>query len=488
MYSYIFQGSIMKYFYLCLFSFLFSIDGFSLSYEIPFNPKNKAQFYLNKSHLSDEGVSINKNANTENNVFLPNISILNFEKLKSHLNLKFENISLIKDSQVGDHSGLFYQKTSYVQFPFYGSFDTGMSMKFWLKPFSTEIGQIFATEYLSSSKLSKELTIFFNKGKLVFRFNHLFISHQRKKPVSVEITSKSYIPSNKWGHHFLEYNPSNGQLNYYYNGNLEAQIYVTNTQTEGNALLFLDLPAKSNFILGKGFRGLMDQFVLTNNLQDESVNHFDKSYLFTRVIDLKSVSLLYNISLDSFLPKDSGTKIEYRYSRLPFSDDISDSLIPWEEYDDKTIGKNQIKVRYLQIKTTLFRDPTDEKSPLLKKLTINYSPLEIPTKPINIGAISSSGSLIVSLQKNMNQNISGFKIYLGSKRNQYFGEPEANLESPLFIPVMAFTENPSTNQLTYKIDGLIVDKLYFIRVSSVSADGIESDLSEEESVRIRNIS
>jgi hypothetical protein len=476
MYKYLFTFSLL----------LLPLRLFCMTYEIPFNLQNKEKFYLSRSKLVTGGIAIAKEMNKGKNIFSPQLSIMNFEQLNRAPQFQPKNISLIKDSQIGEQSALFYNKNSFIKFPFYGNFDKGISIEFWAKPFTTESGQIFSTQSLNPSHINKELIIFFRQGKLIIRFQNLFVSYKDiHKPLSLEIQSKSLIPSNKWGFHRLEYNPSNGQINYYFNNNLESQTWATSNNLADDSLLFFNLPKKSSYVLGKGYRGLMDQFLLSSGKKENFEKIFEKSYIFTKVINLKGISSIYNVSLDSFYPQDTDTKIEYRYALLPFTTDIPDSLIPWHEMDStKNLGKDFIKAKYIQFKLTLFRDPTFYKSPLVKKLSINYSLLDIPTKPVDVEATSNDGTLRLSFREIFNENVAAFKIYLGSKRAQYFGEPNIGLDSPILVPRTALIQDRSTGRLSYKIDGLMVDKLYFFRITAISTDGVESEMSQEKAIRI----
>lgn len=455
-------------------------NSFGLIKKIIFSQENKELFYL-KNSKTEDGVIIDTGDSQiktdKNGKFIDFESINSFDT----------NISTIDDRVFGRKSGLFYNSSNYLRFTYDATFDEGLIIDFWVKPFSTEIGTIFYTESLSTNTIQKEIRIYLKKGKSYVRFENMFLDFS-KKYKTIELSSGSIITLKEWQHHKIIYKATTGKLQYYINNTLVDEAWTTTDGNPNSTIMYLDMPKNIFYVIGKGFIGLVDNFFISNTGEDIETTVFSREngYIYTRVIKMDELSEIYNLDINSILPKDTFVRLEYRYSLEPFSDNTPEEILKWEDYNLLKVWTNPIfKTNYIQFRITLFPSPNGKFSPIVKELIIKYNPIKRPPTPLDINLYSSKEELIITLREPTDKNIIGYKIYYGTEQNYYWGDDAIEGKSPIFVSITDFDRIVGQHRILYKLRGLAPFKVYYVRISAVNKDGIEGPMSEEKSVRIR---
>lgn len=480
----------MKKLLIGLFCLAYSAS-FAKTIEIPLTKKNSGNFYLYNAQVKNnfvrvaEGDSVYKTA--------PNSFFLNFEKNNPGNDSISENtVSYFKDSKFGKSSGLFYEPSNRIKFNFPAKFDYGMVLEFWIKPFGVESGTVLSASWPFPKGKNKSIEVYFKSGKIYFVFENVFLgSTITTKPRIIKISSDKFIPVRQWRHHRLTYNPSNGELNYYLDGELTAQAFATDNGQPDSTPMYLDNPPDWDYILGHGYRGMMDNFFLSADTKNTfEINKYEpqNSLVQTRVIQLKKFFSITGLEVISTMKKGTFINLQYRTSIEPFSDHTSEDVLKWQDYNLVNPQYNPLfKSKYIQFRINLFASSDGKKTPFVKAIKIKYDPIEAPAVPLNFEASSSEGKITVSLRENYNKNIKAYKIYYGSKKNNYWGSGAIQGSSPIIVPVSSFEAVPSESKIYYTLQGLEIFQVYFIRISALNEEGLEGELSEEISVRVRKL-
>jgi hypothetical protein len=475
-----------KRIFILLLLILTGATGFAKVLEIPFNLENKDQFYLSNARIKNNRVTLSEGDAVYKSVF--NSVFIPFEKSVSHPS----NISFFQESVFGNQSGLFYESNNYLRFYFENRFDFGMVMEFWLKPFTVDNGTVLSTEYLSSDTMNRHMEVYFQSGKLVFNFENLFLDETAKsEPRSVRISSEKLIPLKEWHHHRITYNPTNGEINYYLDGTLVSQVWATADKRPGSTVMYLENPLRWQFVLGKGYRGLMDNFFLSANLEDRfdtSIYDKRKGWIHPRVLKFDSLSSIYDLDISSIRPKNTYLTLQYRSSTTPFSDSTPENLIPWKDYNLENPRQNStIKTRYIQFRIGLYPAPDGERSPMVQRMRVKYNQIDIPSIPLGLSASSSEGQVRVSFRESPNRNIVAYKVYYGARKDEYWGHEAYEGASPILLPITEMQKAGDDGRLSFTLKGLELYKVYYIRITALSDEGLESEMSDEVSVRVRKL-
>ncbi|HOJ49254.1 MAG TPA: fibronectin type III domain-containing protein [Spirochaetota bacterium] len=469
-----------KKFFTILFLIGLSGNYYGLIKKITFSEDNKELFYLKNSKI-ENGIVIETG---DKEIKSTNGKIIDFENIDEI----DTNISTIDDRVFGKKSGLFYNSSNYLRFKYQNDFSEGMVIDFWIKPFSTEVGSIFSTENLSIDGNLRKIKIFFRKGKVYVKFDNIFLDSITKKNKTIELTSDKIITLKEWQHHKVIYNATIGKLEYYINNILVDEKWTTSDGNPNSPIMYLDIPSNIFYVLGKGFIGLIDNFFISNRPDNIETTLFSREngYIYTRVIKMDELSEIYNLDINAILPKDTFVRLEYRYSLEPFSDNTPEDILKWEDYNIHKVSLNPIfKANYIQFRITLFPSPDGKFSPIIKELLIKHNPIKRPPIPLDLNLYSSREEVIIILREPTDKNIIGYKIYYGTEQNYYWGEDALEGKSPIFVSISDFEKIVGQPKIVYKLKGLQPFKVYYIRVTAINKDGVESPMSEEKSIRVR---
>lgn len=456
--------------------------------EIPFNHEGQKDFFLFNCRIKNRAVEVSEGDalyfKSFNSIFIP------FEGRQGKS--AEAALSFFNDRVFGNTSGLFYESKNFMRFTFENSFDLGMVLEFWIKPFSVESGTVISTEYLSPDGINRHLEAYFKSGKLYVVFENLFIdSSVPPKPRTVVISSDRILPVKEWHRHRVTYNPATGEISYFLDQELVSQVWATEDGNPGSALMYLEAPRKWDYVLGKGYRGLMDNFFLTADAKNAfplSIHDTANGLIQSRVFRFPSLSSVYDMELDSNLLKDTALTLQYRISVEPFADHTPETIVPWKDYNIENPQFNEkIKGNYIQFRVTLYPSPDGKFSPMVKAMRIKYDTLEIPSIPLGLAVTSSESRITLGFRESLNRNIVGYRIYYGLKSGEYWGKEAIEGISPLFVPVSQLEAARRDGRLYYTLRGLEPGKVYYLRITAVNDESLESEMSEEVSVRVRKL-
>ncbi len=465
---------------------IISVNVSAKVYQLDFTGDNREMFYLYNSQSRHDGIKVAEGDRVYKKSF--NSVFIDFEKEI----YRDSNISFHKDSVFGEYSGLFYDPKSYLRFKFETKFDFGMVLEFWVKPFTAESGTILSTEYLSTDGVSRYLEIFFKAGKIHYKFQNLFVDEKMPPNTkSVEISSLKHVSLKEWHHYRLTYNPANGLINLYIDGQLEKQVWATKDGNPGTSIMYLQIPEKWYYVIGRGFRGFIDNFFLSPDLSNKfeiSIHDRKRGFIQSRALNLKSLVSIYDIDVNKKLLTDTSVTLQYRASVNPFSDNTSSKIITWKDYNLVNYQENpSIKCKYIQFRIIMFPSPEGKFSPLVKSLKLKYNKVDIPSIPLGLFAFSTQKKVILSFRESLNKNIVAYKIYYGKKKGQYWGRSALQGVSPVLVPITELEKNNNNARLYYELKSLMLNKVYYIRITALTDEGLESEMSKEVSVRVRKL-
>ena len=127
--------------------------------------------------------------------------------------------------------------------------------------------------------------------------------------------------------------------------------------------------------------------------------------------------------------------------------------------------------RYVQVRAVLKSNVDRNVTPVLNNVSINYHNPEKPLVPSNLTATAINGTSVMLKWNGSHENISGYKIYYGTKSGVY--------NEAQYTPIVI------ENVQEYTIEGLQEGRVYYFTVTAIGGEGgnIESGFSEEVYVR-----
>jgi hypothetical protein len=280
-----------------------------------------------------------------------------------------------------------------------------------------------------------------------------------------------------WSHHLIRFDSSTGMVEYLVNGKAESIVYANTTRREGGEV-FIPLTGKNgSFIIGGGFSGMIDEFMVHGALAPAPELQKYPVYggrIQTGAIDLGEgnndviklevsggkTAILYDRISNEFkqsgrfrFADDSEMHFFIRASDNPYRWDAS-----WHPVMPGTDIAGNVLGRYVQLAVDFYPSADGETSPYLEELRITYFPDEPPLPPAQLTAVALDGAVRLQWKSSPDKNAQGYLIYYGDSSNDYFGEGAALGVSPI--------DAGKSNSIT--IDGLKNGVLYFFRVAAYS--------------------
>ena len=269
--------------------------------------------------------------------------------------------------------------------------------------------------YLKGKKYG--ISCFLKNNKITFEFYNLFWDKDVSIPV-VSIQAKQTIHRLQFDKVALLYDATDGLLKLYFNLEEQQVLYLTNTGTEeGYPLLMKNHPLDASLlVIGKHFRGALDEFIFSNAILSLSPESFtygnlknnygffaqrQASFISKRYSLTYSQSLLSHFFIEASEPY--GTKIELyiRYSDSPFTENINEFEMPFtavtfQNRQDSMQGFSwiesvnmKIKAKYYQWKLILYPDPLGRATPIISKIKLDYYDNTPPSVPLNFTLLES---------------------------------------------------------------------------------------------------
>ena len=373
------------------------------------------------------------------------------------------------------------------------------TVEFWLYPLNLENGEEILLwisarpgQASPSDYTFQRILCVSSKNRLQWSFLNFFASPDGARNINIDISGVSAVVPKNWSHHLIRFDSGTGLIEYLVNGNSESIVYATTTGHEGGEVYSPIAGEGGSFVLGSGFSGMMDEFMIHGAyVSNPAIRkyHTPCGRIETRAIDLGEGNNGI-LKVEAFGGKTSlvDTKIMGEYKRngeFRFSDDsqmqffvrTSDNPYRWDSpWRSVTPGADiagTVSGRYVQIAVDFYPSADGEASPYLEELRITYQPDEPPLPPPQLTAVAMDGAVRLQWKSSPDQNTQGYLVYYGTSSDDYFGGDAA----PGASPIDAGKRN------SIHIDGLKNGVLYYFRVAAYSSEFHAGEFSREVRAR-----
>jgi hypothetical protein len=379
------------------------------------------------------------------------------------------------------------------------------SIEFWLNPQNLENGEQIllwisslpaqstrGTRASPTNHTFQRILCLASKNRLQWSFIGFFLSPDTRQSVDIYITGQSAIVPKTWSHHLIRFDSATGMIEYAVNGRVEAIDYATSTRREGGEVHTPVVGEGGEFVLGGGFSGLMDEFMIHGGLAPApTIQKYPirGGRIETGAIDLGDGSnsvLKIEASGGKTQIQNARTGSEYkRNGRFLFSDDSemqffirgSNNPYRWDSaWYPVTPGldiEGSVTGRYVQVAVDFYPSADGEASPYLEELRVIYYPDEPPLPPAQLMAVAIDGAVQLQWKSSPDSNTRGYLVYYGTTGDDYFGEDAALGVSPIDVG----------KRNTVIIEGLKNGTLYYFRVAAYSYKGSVNPAEPQSATR-----
>ncbi len=394
-----------------------------------------------------------------------------------------KDIRYISGTNGGD-AILFPNIRSYVKINYYlgdnmhNFYDTmtSFTLEFFLNPYRIRMNsQILSkTTIYNDNGATKYSGVRANiiNGRLVWQFNNLF--SYNGVYTNVILSEGEYLKENEWRHHSVSFDASTGKLVKYIDGLEDQIIYLTSTGDASGSPYIIEFEniKLDPLYLGQGFIGALDAFYFTPHYK-QNFNLYGYTIdgeVISKVIDFQNKNtFIDSINYAGNFTNGSYIDLYYRTSDYYFAP--NDLNIDWQplKYNTNTIKDG--RSRYIQIRSVLKSNVDRNITPVLNNVSIVYHYAKEPLIPINLNASAVNGSSVMLKWEGSHENITGYKIYYGTKSGIY--------NDTQYKPIVI------GNQSEYVVEGLNEGEVYYFTITAIGGEGgnIESGYSKEVYVR-----
>jgi hypothetical protein len=375
------------------------------------------------------------------------------------------------------------------------------SIEFWLYPANMENGEQILSwtssgQTARGDKVFQRIQCVASKNRLLWTFLSFFSPPGGGGQTTFSI-SGSPVLLKVWSHHLIRFDSDTGLLEYLVNGRLEGLLYITSSGREGGEVYNPFAGREGVLVLGPRFTGLMDEFrVYSRYLETPLLNRYPAQggRVETRPIDLgEANSRVFMIEALGGRTSNPGGILQNEYAgggKFRFADDsaiqfflrIADSPYRWTGADEEwrpfepgtALGEN-VRGRFIQVAAVFYPSGDGETSPYLDELRIRYQEDNPPLPPSLLTAIAGDGGVDLSWKASPDSDVSGYLVYYGLSRGEYFGDDAALGRSPINVG----------KRNSVHIDGLKNGVLYYFAVAAYDRTDPSKagDFSREVSAR-----
>lgn len=315
-------------------------------------------------------------------------------------------------------------------------------------------------------------------GKLLWEFNNIFSANGIKID-SIKLESYSRIIPEKWTHINLVYDSHAGIIREYIDGEEDGIIITTVDKTLNSSVLNLKYHHSNRcvIIIAPSFNGAIDEFCIIKKPEKINTNKYisNTGEIISKVVDLGTGGVfISDINTSEFKEKNSEIIYYYRNSEKPFdeSEEIS-SDIKWNKINLEDLSN--INIRFFQWKVILLAGDNRDYTPKFRGISIKYNPNYPPARPFGLKILFDNKKILLKWKLNSEKDLKGYKIYYGTKSNNYFGKDANQGESPIDVGLVN----------SYEITGLKKNIIYYFTISAYDDDEHihESEFSDEVSIR-----
>jgi hypothetical protein len=342
------------------------------------------------------------------------------------------------------------------------------------------------------------------KNKLQWSFLDFFSSPGEEKNISLTITGESPVVPKTWSHHLIRFDSDTGLLEYLVNGKTETIVYASSSGAEGGEVYTPVIGEGGSFVLGGRFSGLMDEFRIRGGFYEPGIQKYASrgGRMETRAIDLGEGSsgilkleasggrITPTGSLAGNVRNDYAGEGDFRFtdnSAIQFFIRAADNPYRWTDADWRPVMPGTtppagLKGRYVQLAAVFYPGGDGETSPYLEEVRIVYRPDESPLPPTRIMAVAADGAVDLSWRNSPTAETTGYLVYYGLARGDYFGEGAIIGTSPIDVG----------KRTSLHIDGLENGVIYYFAVAAYKRQDLQNagdpgfnvgEFSREVSVR-----
>jgi hypothetical protein len=372
------------------------------------------------------------------------------------------------------------------------------SLEFWLYPLNMENGEQILSWTASLPRTPGDyyfqyLHCSVVKNRLRWNFSDFFFAPGGGETLNLSMDGTSPVVPRLWSHHLLRFDADTGLVEYLVNGRTEALAYATTTGTEGEEPYTPRIGAGGEFVMGKGYTGMIDEFRIHRRYAGRAGREFGteggiQKYpptggrMETRTFDLgeeaggilRLEALGGRITLGGNRARNEyAGQGDFRFSdssAVQFFLRTGDNPYRWTSADWQVVvpGADLSPVfrgRYIQLAAVFYPSADGETSPYLEELRVMYRSQLPPPPPVRVSASARDGAVELSWRDSSLPGAEGYLVYYGKAPGEYFGREASRGPSPI----------DAGNRRTLRIEGLDNGTLYYFAVAAYQA-GSEGNL------------
>ncbi len=459
----------MRFIFLSLAGIVFSLSSFLQAENLEFgtSKKNFDQVHLNR-------VEIFQSQDRNQDVRLETVNYSGKKHNLIYLNFEMQTTPLLQDmskyfqiqksaylssteSHNGKYAALFnshrhgiWIESTQKIFESQEGLNQNFTIEAWVKPFFLYPRSILLQKNSFVGKRKKGIEIGIEKNLFFTKLQNLF-QNEKGDYHSVTLWSQQKVSLHKWHHVAFTYDAKQSRLSLYLNGKEQHVFFARDSkriwpmQIEGTP----ESPNNSPFIIGKSFVGLIDEFRISGKclsperamLHTSSYAPLDINYetqlskqkegeIISSVLSPagKKTIQFSRVSYRSLVPKETSLHVYVRHSQTPFLKNAS--LPSWHRIKKKYLALPTF--RYFQWRANLRSDPLGKDTPILKSLTLQYTPVPLLPSPRTLRIVENKAQLNplqVSLKwesspRPLDDENAGYYIYYGLRSRDYLGRLE----------------------------------------------------------------
>lgn len=321
------------------------------------------------------------------------------------------------------------------------------------------------SSWLGNEPLLQEMSVRIVNRRMLWEFKNFFVRGDETSTdtgfigIFVGLEQRRDLVPRRWSHHMLRYDPRRNVLEYLVDGITEAVTYVTDNRRESGTPFTpyvgeLSEPAIS---IGQELNGALDELRLSRRWVGEvfrrGVRQTAGEVIFQRVDLLYPGARLNAIHLEHLSPGLSEVRLSWF---------LSDLIETPESWDARWLAVEEISSlrtemgRYLYMKAELLPDGVEGNRPGIESITVDYLPDPPPPAPTGLTVQAIQGGVRLNWTQVIRGNLTGYKVYFGTRPDEYFGESHILGPSPV----------DAGRETAFEITGLEPGRVYYFRVAS----------------------
>ena len=308
-----------------------------------------------------------------------------------------------------------------------------------------------------STILSQELRCYIQNGRLAWSFHNFFLS-PGDGPFTLTLRESRDVVPREWRHYTLRFDSNTGMLELLVDGVPNAFAYANASGRENGSAYTPQIGSASlsRLTIGDGFVGFLDELRISRifvQKPNTSLYRTTPGSAVTYPIDLGYTdSPVTLVTTSQVTPGNTGVFYYYRIANVQTSPDGLPGN--WIQFMPGQTLPGSPKGKYIQFKIELLPGGSGEQTPTVSALTLTYLPRLPPPAPAFLTATPGDGSVTLSWRGVISPSLAGYRIYYGTRPEQYFGTGSAAGDSPIDVG----------NVTKFTLGGLTNGQLYFFAV------------------------